>query len=225
MFADTKRIKIPGCVCRARDSAALPLTSIVSLFLCCMLMACDAANTGSSAAVAKQEMHTAATRAPVRVTDYLGRQVYLPTPATRIVALSPHIVENLYSVGLGEAIVATVSYADYPEAAKKIPRIGGFTNFSIESIIAHQPDLVVGWASGSRDFGRLLDRLEKLGIVVYADDPRTLGDITRSVNDLAVLGGIDPSGQAELALFSNRIKQLREFFLNDRFAFIGNGQC
>ena len=32
----------------------------------------------------------------------------------RIIALAPHIVENLYAIGAGEHIVATVEHADYP---------------------------------------------------------------------------------------------------------------
>lgn len=39
----------------------------------------------------------------------------------RIIALAPHIVENLYAIGAGEHIVATVEHADYPQAAQDIP--------------------------------------------------------------------------------------------------------
>ena len=43
-----------------------------------------------------------------------------------IIALAPHIVEMLYDVGAGEQIIGTTSFADYPEQAKKIPRIGNY---------------------------------------------------------------------------------------------------
>lgn len=39
-------------------------------------------------------------------------------PAQRIVALSPHLVEQLYSLGVGDMIVGTTDHADYPEGAK-----------------------------------------------------------------------------------------------------------
>ncbi len=35
-----------------------------------------------------------------------------------IVALSPHLVEQLYSLGVGDRIVGTTDHADYPEGAK-----------------------------------------------------------------------------------------------------------
>ncbi|MBT8148390.1 MAG: cobalamin-binding protein, partial [Gammaproteobacteria bacterium] len=134
----------------------------------------------------------------------------LSTPAKRIVALSPHIVENLFSAGLGEKIVASVSYADYPAAAKNIPRIGGFSNFSVESIIAHQPDLVIGWASGFAGFAALRERLEQLGIAVYVDDPRSPHDIPRSIADFAQLGGSDKNWQAAVAQYTAQLQQLQQ---------------
>ncbi|NNC55328.1 MAG: ABC transporter substrate-binding protein, partial [Pseudomonadales bacterium] len=114
------------------------------------------------AVVTKPDDGSTATAISVR--DYLGRSVQLSAPARRIVALSPHIVENLFSAGLGDRIVATVNYADYPAAAKDIPRIGGFSHFSREAILQYQPDLVIGWAAGYQGFAGLLEQLEALGI-------------------------------------------------------------
>ena len=48
----------------------------------------------------------------------------------RIVALAPHIVENLFAIGAGDQIVGTVEYADFPDAANKIPRLGGASRYS-----------------------------------------------------------------------------------------------
>lgn len=53
-------------------------------------------------------------------------------PAERIIALAPHIVENLYAIGAGERIVGTVAYADYPEAAKQLPQIGDYQAFRLK---------------------------------------------------------------------------------------------
>jgi iron complex transport system substrate-binding protein len=58
----------------------------------------------------------------ITVKDFAGREITLQQPAKRIVALAPHIVENLYSAGAGDALVGVVSYSNYPQEAKKIPR-------------------------------------------------------------------------------------------------------
>ena len=52
----------------------------------------------------------------------------------RIIALAPHIVEMLYSFGAGQQIIATLEFADYPIAAKSIPRIGNYANIQIEKV-------------------------------------------------------------------------------------------
>jgi len=85
----------------------------------------------------------------IDVTDFLGNVISLDKPANRIVSLAPHITENLFSVGAGKNIVGTVSYSNFPEAAKTIPRIGSHDAFNLAEIIHLNPDLVIVWVSGS----------------------------------------------------------------------------
>jgi iron complex transport system substrate-binding protein len=143
------------------------------------------------------------------VVDDFGRKVSLHKPAQRIVALSPHIVENLFSAGLGQRIVATVDYANFPAEANAIPRVGGFANFSLESIIAFQPDLVVGWGSGYAGFEQLVERLETLDIAVYVDEPKTLVDISHSVRNLALLGATTDKAEKALQYFESQLQHLQ----------------
>lgn len=126
-------------------------------------------------------------RPQIQVVDYAGRTVMLEKPAVRIVALAPHIVENLYSAGAGDLIVGAVDYCDFPEAAKKIPRVGAISAFSVEAIVALKPDLVVVWNSGRG--AKYLDTLSQLGINVYASNPKTLEDVARSIEDYGLLTG------------------------------------
>ena len=78
--------------------------------------------------------------------------VYVPQALAdkplRIVALAPHIVENLYAIGAGDLIVGTLDYADYPQEATKIERIGGYNGISIEKLLMLKPDMVIAWKSG-----------------------------------------------------------------------------
>ncbi|MGB5323830.1 MAG: cobalamin-binding protein [Pseudomonadales bacterium] len=148
--------------------------------------------------------------APIVVSDYLGREITLAKPAQRIVALAPHIVENLFSAGLGDRIIATVDYADYPDAARSIARIGGFSHFSREAILAYRPDLVIGWATGYQGFGDLLAQLQALGVPVYVDDPRHFSDIARSIVDFATLGGSEAPHSMLQSELHDRLAGLRE---------------
>ena len=124
--------------------------------------------------------------APVSVTDFTGHDVRLDHPAQRIVALTPHLVENLFSAGLGDRVVGAVRYSNYPSAAKAIPRVGGYNSLSLEAIVARKPDLVVAWAEGGSP--DIVKRLRALGVAVYVDDPHRLAGIARTIRDLGVLG-------------------------------------
>ncbi|KZX59009.1 cobalamin-binding protein [Halioglobus sp. HI00S01] len=125
--------------------------------------------------------------AAVTVTDALGRKVQLPEAAQRIVALAPHIVENVHSAGAGGKLVGVVEYSDYPAAAKALPRIGSYHAWSQESLTALAPDLVLMWASGNGM--ESLRKLEALGFTVYVSAPREIEDIGNMIRDIGVLAG------------------------------------
>ena len=118
--------------------------------------------------------------------DFAGREVTLEQPARRIVALAPHIVENLYSAGAGERLVGVVSYSNYPAQAAEIPEVGSYNAFSLEQIIALQPDLVVMWGSGNGM--QSLDKLQALGIPVYVSELRQLADVPQSIRQAGPTG-------------------------------------
>jgi iron complex transport system substrate-binding protein len=148
--------------------------------------------------------------AGVEITDFRGETLRLDAPANRIVALAPHLVENLYSAGLGDRIVGAVSYSDYPPAARAIPEVGGYTNISLEAVVSKDPDLVVAWASGQGGDPATLARFEALGIPVYVDRPRQLEDIARAIRDLGVLGDTREVADAAASRFERRLSSLRE---------------
>lgn len=108
-------------------------------------------------------------------------------PAKRIIALSPHGVEMLFSIGAGDSIVATTDHANYPEAAKNIPSIGGYYGIQIERVIELNPDLIVVWQSGNKieDINRLRD----LGFKIYNSDPKNLADVATDIEQLGKLTG------------------------------------
>ena len=147
-------------------------------------------------------------QAAVTVQDDTGRSVTLPQPAMRIVSLAPHLTEQLFAIGAGEKIVGAVDYSDYPEAAKAIPRVGGYSRLDLERILALKPDLVVGWQSGND--ARAIERLEGLGLVVYLSEPRRLPDIADGMARLGVLVGRPVEGGQQAEAFRRQIELLRQ---------------
>lgn len=144
----------------------------------------------------------------VSVKDDTGREIRLKHAATRIISLAPHITELLFAAGAGDRVVGVVSYSDYPEAATKLPQVGGYTNIDMEAIAALKPDLVVAWKSGNRNAH--LDRLTALGVPVYINEPRSLEDVARSLEALGHLAGSDQTAAEAARAFRERLTGLRE---------------
>ena len=142
------------------------------------------------------------------VTDFSDRVVTLSKPAQRIVALAPHIVENIFSAGAGHSIVGTVAYADYPEAAKSIPRVGNIQGFSIEAIVALEPDLVIVWRSGHSN--NVTQQLMDLGLTVYVDEPRVLEDVAKAIRDVGVLTAHQKESDVVAGQFLEKLQGLRQ---------------
>jgi len=125
--------------------------------------------------------------AEIVVQDDSGQTIRLATPARRIVSLSPHITENLYAAGAGSYIVGTVEYSDYPEAAKKLPRVGSYNRFDLEAILKLKPDLVIAWDSDNP--GVHLSTLKTLGLPLFINQPRKMDDIATSILRFGELAG------------------------------------
>lgn len=146
--------------------------------------------------------------AEVRATDDAGREVVLDAPADRIISLAPNITETLFAAGAGGRIVATVNYSDHPEAARAIPRIGGYNQLNLEAIMARDPDLVVGWISGNPE--RQIERLRELDIPVYMSEARRPRDVAATMRRLGALAGTEDRAAAAADAFIERFNRLRE---------------
>ena len=142
----------------------------------------------------------------ITVLDFSGREVTLDQPAKRIVALAPHIVENLYSAGAGDKLVGVVSYSDFPDEAKNVPEVGTYNAFSLEQVLALNPDLVVMWGSGNGM--QTLSTFEALGIPVYVSELRQLSDVPKSIRNLSQLAGTPAIGEAEASRIETELNAL-----------------
>jgi iron complex transport system substrate-binding protein len=113
------------------------------------------------------------------VTDEIGHGVNITPAPQRIVSLAPGITEILYALGLDNKIAGVTTFCDWPAAARTKPRIGGFTNPSIEKIIALKPDLIIATADGNRK--DTVRQLERLGLPVYVTNPSDTDGILKSI--------------------------------------------
>lgn len=146
----------------------------------------------------------------IDLTDDSGKPIHLAQPARRIISLAPHVTELIYAAGAGDRLVGAVEYSNYPEAAKTIPRVGGYSSLDLEAVAALKPDLVVAWQSGNR--AEQLDRLRALGIPVFLAEPHRLEDVAASLRALGRLAGSEAVAEAAAQAFNDRRARLATRF-------------
>jgi vitamin B12 transport system substrate-binding protein len=136
----------------------------------------------------------------------------LPTssaaPAKRIIALAPHLVENLYSIGAGTLIVGSSEHADYPAAAQAIPRVSHYSAVNIEKILALKPDLILAWRSGIAAAD--LQRLQQLGLPVVVTDIADLDQLADHLRQLGALTGHEVQANQLAADYQQQLSQLKQ---------------
>ena len=126
--------------------------------------------------------------------------------AQRIIALAPHIVENLFSIGAGELIVGTTDFANYPEAAKNIPVVGNYATLSIEKILTLKPDLVIAWRTGNPPAD--IKALEKHGINVVYSHAVELTDVANELQWLGELTGRQTQANQQAQQYLTKLEKL-----------------
>ncbi|HEX2948093.1 MAG TPA: ABC transporter substrate-binding protein [Armatimonadota bacterium] len=124
---------------------------------------------------------------PMTVTDSTGRDVVIHKKPARIISLAPGVTEILFAIGAGKQVIADSTFCDFPEQAKRLPKIGGYLDPNIEKITSLNSDLIIGERGNRRD---ILDQLSSsLGFTVLAVDPTSLRDISQSIQLIGEVTG------------------------------------
>ena len=154
------------------------------------MLACKGGDTNS----------TESTTGHYTYTDDYNRTVQVPDNPKRIVSISPAITEVIYALGADDKLVGRTDFCNYPPQAESIESIGGINNFSIEKLLALEPDLVLIGSMVSENtvnlitnagitlaavrekdhFGALFDNIEKIGLLCgHHDEALRLNDSLR----------------------------------------------
>ena len=143
-----------------------------------------------------------------QVVDDYGNTVRLPSPASRIVSLAPHLTELVYAAGAGARMVGAVEYSDFPSPARELPRVGSDAHISLEAVLALRPDLIVAWPNAGSV--RAINRLAELKIPVFRSEPRELEDIATTIERLGVLAGTAAQAASAARAFRARKAELEK---------------
>ena len=147
---------------------------------------------------------------PIKLTDDRGRDIRLNHFATRIISLSPHITELVFAAGAGGKLVGVSRYSDYPEAAKSISDVGDSSSLDLERIIALKPDLVVAWRSGNSISD--IEKLEKLGLTVFATEATRLEDVPRLLRIIGALAETSIQAESVARVYEAELRQIKRTY-------------
>lgn len=135
-----------------------------------------------------------------------------PQTPLRVITLAPHLVEMLFDIGAGDLIVGTVDYSDFPEAAKDIPRIGGYYGLQLEKILMLQPDIILAWQSGNKQAD--LEQLERLGLNIIYSKPNQIIDVAHELRHFGKVLGKSAQAEKVAKAFEQRLQLLTQRYQN-----------
>lgn len=125
----------------------------------------------------------------------------------RIVSIAPSNTEILFALGLGDNIVGVTDYCDYPEEARDKPKVGDFSNPSIETIVSLNPDIVFAVAGVQMP---IVENLRNLNITVYQVDISSIDDILTEIQNIGDVTGKTNEAEALVSGLRNRINVVEE---------------
>jgi iron complex transport system substrate-binding protein len=126
----------------------------------------------------------------------------------RIVCLTAETAEIACLVGAGDRVVGVPGTARRPEAAREKARVGGFTTFRVDKILALEPDLVLAFSDLQRD---VVAELIGAGVTVLCTNQRSIDDVMRAILIIGGALGAESAARALVADMRDEIKQVREY--------------
>lgn len=126
--------------------------------------------------------------------------------AQRIVTLSSAHTETVDALGLGKNIVAVDVTSEYPDYAKKLPRVSANRTVSAEGIISFRPDIVI--AATSDIPLTIQHQLKAAGVkLVLTQQEYTVKGTVQFIRQIA--GGLGISGKGE-ELAAQTVKAMKD---------------
>nr|WP_233580931.1 ABC transporter substrate-binding protein [Streptomyces triticirhizae] len=143
---------------------------------------------------------------PTTVTSADGEEVTV-TSAEKVVPLSGSLSELVFSLGLGDRVVARDVSATFEQAAD-LPVVTRGHDVSAEGVLSMRPDLVLAETTTGPD--EAIDQIRAAGVPLVVLDPALeLDDIERRIAAVAETLGVPEAGQALTARTTERLDAVR----------------
>jgi iron complex transport system substrate-binding protein len=143
----------------------------------------------------------------ISIKDDLGNVISLDKTPNRIITLAPNLTETVFELGLDKYLVGNTVYCDYPEAAKKVDKVGDMLTFNYEKIVTLKPDLVFITVEGNTK--DTYDKFHELGIKIFVSNPRNYEGIKKTFNDFGKIFGIENLVESKIAKWDSVVGNIK----------------
>lgn len=126
----------------------------------------------------------------------------------RIVCLTAETTEIAFLVGAGDRVVGVPGTARRPDAARERARVGGFTTFRTDRILALEPDLVLGFSDLQAD---VVAELIGAGVAVLCTNQRRLDEVLAAILMVGGALGCEAAARDVVADMRDEITQMHEY--------------
>jgi iron complex transport system substrate-binding protein len=126
----------------------------------------------------------------------------------RVVCLTSETAEIAHVVGAGDRVVGVPGTARRPDAVREKARVGGFTTFRLDKILALEPDLVLGFSDLQKDVVR---DLIAAGVGVLCTNQRSMDEVLQAILVIGGALGCEERARALVQDMSDEVRQIREY--------------
>jgi iron complex transport system substrate-binding protein len=126
----------------------------------------------------------------------------------RVVCLTAETAEIAFMLGAGDRVVGVPGTARRPEAAREKARVGGFTTFKLDRILALEPDLVLAFSDLQRDVVR---DLIGAGVTVLCTNQRSFEDVLGAILLIGGALGRERPARELIGDLRDEVRQIREY--------------
>ncbi len=145
---------------------------------------------------------------PLEITDDAGRTVVIPEEPQRVISFAPSNTEILFSLGVGDRVVAVDDFSTWPpDGLEDVPNIGGVVNPNYEVITDLEPDLVFS-IGGTDEFVARLEELNIQAVVLQPADFDGIYDTILLTGDIMNVPDIAASVVADMRAEVERVASM-----------------
>ncbi|MFP2933105.1 ABC transporter substrate-binding protein [Pyxidicoccus sp. 3LG] len=130
-----------------------------------------------------------------------------PAKVRRVVTLAPSLSEMVIALGAGSTLVG-VSRFDEAKEVEKLPRVGGFTDPSVEAVVALKPDLVLVQPGPGNQ--RPVEKMAELGVPVLLLPLHSVTDVLSAMRAVGRALGREKEAEAIVTRIEATRTRIRE---------------